>query len=60
MFSEWECSQMRGQMDVWDCIDEAEKTAPAPGTELPDDGTLFALRLVDNPTDDGALFGIGI
>lgn len=65
LFSEYECTQLKGQSDIFDQVEDAlTETAPAPVVEeadLPGDGTLFALRVTDTPDPEaGALFGLGI
>ncbi|MUL39624.1 hypothetical protein FZ103_00250 [Streptomonospora sp. PA3] len=57
LFSTWECQQLRGQVDIWDAIAEAEAETPA--APQPRNGALFAMRVLDEPAD-GALFGIGV
>ena len=64
LFTEFECTQIKGQTDIFEQVEDAlaETTAPAPvAVETPGDGTLFALRVLDTPgTTTGALFGLGI
>ncbi|MFJ9558058.1 hypothetical protein ACIRPH_29995 [Nocardiopsis sp. NPDC101807] len=55
LFSEIECTQLRGQVDIWDAIAEAE--AEEAQVELVDDGALFPVYLTGSPVD-GALFGL--
>lgn len=69
IFTEFECSQLRGQTDIFEQVEEALAETPAPApvvvetpkAEAPGDGTLFALRVLDTPDHAaGALFGLGI
>lgn len=63
LFSAWECSQITGQTDIWDALDTTETATPAVTTEdtpEPADGALFPVRVTDEPTGDGALFGLGV
>lgn len=58
LLSTAECSQMRGQMDIWDAIN-ASTTEPAAEVEPDAGGALFALRLTDRQdATSGALFAI--
>ncbi|TQN26101.1 hypothetical protein FHX37_4195 [Haloactinospora alba] len=58
LFSEWECSQITGQTDIWDAIETTEEEKIVP-PELPNDGSLFGLRVTSHP-QGGALFGVEV
>lgn len=69
LFTEFECTQIKGQTDIFEQVEEALAETPAPAPvvvetskmDVPGDGTLFALRVTDTPgTTTGALFGLGI
>lgn len=59
LFSEFECSQLRGQTDIFEQVDTAlaeQKRARQAERE----GALFPVLITTEPGDDGALFGLTI
>jgi hypothetical protein len=59
LFSEFECSQLKGQTDVFGQVEDA-LTDQRRARQAEREGSLFPVLVTDEPGDDGALFGLTI